>query len=279
MKLNKVSVAALCIFLVCTSVILIVSRVHATDSDTNKIRILFIGNSYTFVNNLPKMLEVLSSNEAKHVEAVSVTEGGATLKKHWQDGKALAAIKKGHWNYVVLQEHSTFGSTVVVNNVVQLNDPTDFYTYARLFDAEIKKVGAKTLFYMTWARQNAPQNQTIIAKTYTDLADELHDDVIPVGLAWGSSLKARPDLALHQSDKSHPNPDGTYLAACVFYASLYHKNPVNLVAYNVQTANAGSPTLINKQDAIFLQKIAWQTVGQNVQKVKPVNLAISRSLP
>jgi hypothetical protein len=280
MKLNKFSFAALAGLLICASVILIYDnyRVHATNSDAiNRIRILFIGNSYTFVNNLPKVLESLASHEARSIETVSVTEGGATLKKHWQDGKALAAIRKGHWNYVVLQEHSTFGSTTVINNVAQLNDPADFYTYARLFDAEIKKVGAKTLFYMTWARQNAPQNQAIIAKTYAHIAEELHDEVVPVGLAWGYSLKANPEVALHQVDKSHPNPDGTYLAACVFYATLYHKNPVGLVSYN--TSNTGSPPLVDKQDAIFLQKLAWQTVAQSEQPVRPLNIAISKSLP
>jgi len=262
MKLNKLSFIALGFF-ACLFLVFLVSYdyhlVRATDDKKPKIHILFIGNSYTFVNDLPTQLETLASNEIRPVVADSVTEGGATLKKHWNDGKALAAIKKGGWDYVVLQEHSTFGSTLVVNDIAQLNDPTDFYTYARLFDAEIKKVGAKTLFYMTWARQNAPQNQAIIAKTYMTIAGELHDDVVPVGLGWATSLKERPSLLLYQADKSHPNPDGTFLAACVFYVKLYHKSPAGFFGSIDVTAH----------DAKFLQTVAWETVQQ--QNEQPVN--------
>ncbi len=245
----------------------------------SKIHILFIGNSYTFVNDLPKLVSELaaSAHESKLLETEQVTEGGSTLKLHWQNGKAQKAIQRKHWDYVVLQEHSTLGPMQAVNGVLPINNPADFYTYARLFDTAIKKAGAKTLFYMTWARQNAPQNQAIIANAYTTIASELHGAVIPVGLAWQKALQTNPTLALHQKDMSHPNLTGSYLAACVFYAAIYHKSPeglthhilvsaadANAYARNTDGSKASTTDQVeltsSDQEALFLQRTAWQVV-------------------
>src|SRR5437870_3915236 len=90
----------------------------AAAADTHPpISVLFIGNSYTFFNNLPRLVSALSMNEDRPLRTESVTQGGYTLEHHWQDGKALAAIQQGGWDYVVLQEHSTFGDTAVVNGM------------------------------------------------------------------------------------------------------------------------------------------------------------------
>lgn len=233
------------------------------------LHILFIGNSYTYVNDLPQQLSALAAGEDHPIETEMVTEGGATLKFHWEKGNALAAIRKGRWDYIVLQEQSTLGPAPVQNGVIQISDPATFYKYARLFDKEIKNVGAKTILYLTWARRNAPQNQTLLTRAYTTLGNSLHDTVVPVGIAWANALKARPTLILHQEDDSHPNSSGTYLAACVFYASIYQKSPVGLPS-RITSADGksllnsvGSTVLadLNAQDAEFLQLTAWQTVS------------------
>src|SRR5882724_9622217 len=115
MKLSKLVIIGTGTLLVCVFLIFLVrydSRpAHATRDSQSNIHILFIGNSYTFVNNLPAILETLSAHEAKPVVAESVTEGGV---KHWQEGKALSAIRKGGWDYVVLQEHSTLFSVDIL---------------------------------------------------------------------------------------------------------------------------------------------------------------------
>src|SRR5262245_3422207 len=90
-----------------------------------KTRGLFIGNSYTYFNNLPQMLSRLAKSAPSHyeMETEMVTVSGATLKRHWEEGRALEAIKRGAWNYVVLQEFSTLGVTPVVDGIPQIADP------------------------------------------------------------------------------------------------------------------------------------------------------------
>ncbi|HVO43520.1 MAG TPA: hypothetical protein VMT34_12895 [Aggregatilineales bacterium] len=240
---------------------------HRVGDAPNTIRVLFIGNSYTYVNNLPGLIIELAAYEPRPLDAEMIVEGGATLANHWTEGKALAAIRRGHWEYVVLQEQSTLGSGIVINDIDQIGDPANFYVAVRRFDAEIRKGGARTVLFLTWARQNAPQNQTLLTQAYTNIARELHVVVSPVGPAWQVARITDSSLALHQSDGSHPTSTGSYLAACVFYATFYRKSPIGLPAHvssrlvddsgNLQVGEAD----LNPADALLLQQIAWQVVS------------------
>jgi hypothetical protein len=51
---------------------------------------------------------------------------------------------------------------------------------------------------------------------------------VPVGYAWWTVRKQNPDIDLWQADGSHPNKNGTYLAACVFYAAIFRESPERL---------------------------------------------------
>ena len=107
-------------------------------------------------------------------------------------------------------------------------------------------------------------------------SEELKAIVAPVGLAWESALKQQPQLALHLEDKSHPAPRGSYLAACVLYATVYGQSPeglpARLLGHKLDASgrveksqdNASKVELINlaPAEAALLQRIAWQTVKQ-----------------
>jgi hypothetical protein len=238
----------------------------------SKLRVLFVGNSYTYFNNLPQLVTALaaSANPSQVIETEMVTVGGATLKSLWAGGKPQAALASGKWDYVVLQEQSTLGLPKLVDNIPQINDPKNFHEAVRMIDPEIKKTGAKPLLYMTWARKDSPDKQQLLTDAYQSIAKELGDKVAPVGLAWQAALKARPTLELHVADKSHPNPAGSYLAACVFYATLFGKSPEGLAARITGTiidntgkvGGEGELVNVNKEDASFLQKVAWETAQQ-----------------
>jgi hypothetical protein len=98
-----------------------------------------------------------------------------------------------------------------------------------MFDEVIRQVGAKTVFYSTWARRGAPkQNQQALDYAYMQIACELKAIVVPVGSAWQSVQKMDWGVELYSQDGSHPSAAGTYLAACVFYATLTGKSPEGL---------------------------------------------------
>src|SRR5438045_6727330 len=134
--------------LILTGFLLLVAAAPTAARDELKpIRVLFIGNSYTYVNDLPKMLaELAKAGKQRPLEHDRETPGGCSLEKHWKDGKAVKKIEAGKWDFVVLQEHS----------LRPLDNRPLMFEYAVKLDGEVKKQNAKTLLYQTWARQNTP---------------------------------------------------------------------------------------------------------------------------
>ena len=114
------------------------------------LKVLFIGNSYTFVNDLPSLVVALADAAGgRRIEADQFLVGGYTFQQHVKEGKAIEKIRAKRWDVVVLQEQS----------LTPLIDRGSMEKYARILHKEIKKRGAKTVFYLTWARQNIPQMQ------------------------------------------------------------------------------------------------------------------------
>lgn len=217
---------------------------------TDDVNVLFIGNSFTSFNQLPKMVaELAKAGKLRPLNFVQVTPGGCTLEKHWKDGKALAAIQSRKWDFVVLQEQSQG----------PLLNKDSMFDYGKKLNAEIEKQGAKTILCMTWAYSDKPDDQTALSKAYLDLAKEINSTVAPVGSAWGQALLADKKLVLHEKDKKHPNVTGSYLAACVFYATIYGKSPEGL---------PGSIGKMSDEDALPLQVIAWKVTEPKEDKEK-----------
>ena len=273
--------------------LLLLSRASALAGEP-PLKVLFIGNSYTYVNDLPALIEGLADAAGgRKIETGQHLIGGCTLERHVKDKKAIEKIQEKKWDVVVLQEYS-------LNAILHREA---MFKYARVLDEEIKKQGAKTVLYLTWARQHIPQMQdggdpatsSDYAKVmyqmsgaakntafeqwcgqhktgliggldgaYFDLAKELSTQVAPVGMAWKKALTADPKLVLHQPDKSHPSPTGSYLAACVFYATLLNKSPVGLPG----ELRKGARRLVGVplEEATMLQDIAWQAVQEVKQR-------------
>lgn len=180
-------------------------------------RILFIGNSYTSRNQLPRLLSDLAAaaEHPRRVEFELIFGGGASLKRHWNAGIAQEKLARLSWNYVVLQEQST----------LPLKNAARYHQSVRLFAPEIARSGAKTALYLTWARQHAPETQGSITRAIEEIAAEIGAMVIPVGPAWQAVRARHGDVALYTDDGSHPTVVGSYLAACVFLVRLYGAAP------------------------------------------------------
>lgn len=203
------------------------------------INVLFIGNSFTQRNDLPGMLAAMAAERAVHLKHDLISAGGASLRTHWNAGRAVQAIAAGGYDYVVLQEQST----LPVKNAERMGENV------RLFDSAIKEAGSKTVLYMTWARQNAPESQAAITKAYNSIGKEVGAIVVPVGKAWKQFVEKRDGPMLYDRDQSHPSLAGSYLAAGVFLAALLKINPVEIVA-------AGSA--VDEADRKLLQDAAWK---------------------
>ena len=205
----------------------------------DEMAVLFIGNSFTARNNLPGLIAALAAAQGKTLRHRLISAGGASLRTHWNSGEALKAIREDRYDAVVLQEQST----LPVKNAKRMHENV------RLFDDAITTAGAKTVLYMTWARQSSPDSQQAITEAYVAIGRELGAVVVPVGLAWQSILREHGRPVLHDRDKSHPSPAGSYLAACAFLAVLFGENPVGI---------GGEVAGVDQQELALLQKAAWE---------------------
>jgi len=171
------------------------------------IRVLFIGNSLTFANDLPARVSDAARASGQSIDATMVAFPDYSLEDHWQRGEALQAIRKGGWTYVVLQQ----GPSALPESRVLLIE------YTKRFDAEIRKAGAKTALYMVWPTANRRADFPGVVASYTAAARAVSGILLAVGAAFRD---APPSSAIYGGDGFHPSPAGTALAAKVIADQL-----------------------------------------------------------
>jgi hypothetical protein len=250
LRLSLVGMVILALLGGSASATLAQSETHAPrDAPTS---VLFVGNSYTYWNDGvdTHVAALAASEDPPRVFNAEVSKiPSSTLRMHWEQSEpesstgAVDAIREGAHDIVVLQEGIT---------EFYQADAAPFLEYAGLFDEEIKKAGARTVFYMTWPVEPRewPTLDDIVA-AHRQVEADLGAVVAPVAVAMDHALAERPDLAMIGPDLWHPTMAGTYLAAATIYATLYDQSPEGLPYH---------PADISADDAAFLQRVAWETV-------------------
>jgi hypothetical protein len=235
-------------------------------------RVLFIGNSYTYFNNLPQIFAKLAEDGGQgHVETSMVAPGGWRLKDHWEKGSARKLLDAEKWDFVVLQEQSTLGLSYWVNGKEHVNSDAVFRPFAEKWAVAVHKKGATAVFFLTWAEKNTPEDQPALNAAYARVAKGTQSVISPVGPAWKVVRRDNPGIGLFsESHGSHPSPAGSYLAACVFYATIFHRsplglpskiegNPVNLDTEKPEMDKTAPLVDLSGEDAKVLQAKAWET--------------------
>ena len=222
------------------------------------LRVLFMGNSFTFRNGLARMVHDLAVYDrgGPQLFAVEYAAPGWSFEDAANDDGLTRLLQDVRWNVVVLQEQSQLLS------FAREERQRETYPFARALLNEITRDGAHTLLFMTWGYKRGDQHnwpgdsfagmQGRLSEGYSALAAELRASVAPAGLAWAEALRQRPGLDLWESDGKHPNRHGSYLAACVFYGILTGRDPVR------STFTAG----LRPSDARFLQGVAHAIVQE-----------------
>lgn len=213
-------------------------------TEARAVRVLFIGNSYTSANGLPSVVARLAETAPSPVrlEVGLHTPGGQTWEGHDADPALDELIGRG-WDYVVLQDQS---------QQPWWGPPTDVKPALLSLDEKIRAASAQTVLFMTWAREGDSFSQDMLVDSYYEFGGEaIGARVAPVGRAWERALRD-PSTTLHAADGSHPNVRGTYLAACVLYATLTGHSPMGL-------GDGGLD--VSERDAEALQRVARETMA------------------
>ena len=194
--------------------LLVVPSIRAEEpSDEKRIHVLFVGNSFTYVNDLPRIVSAMSRADGgggPKVDCRMVAFPGFSLEDHWKKGDARRAIEEQPWDFVILQQGpsaSEDGRHVLVE-------------YASRFAPLIRKAGARVAFYMPWPASARKQDFPGVSASYRQAARVTQGLVLPAGEAWENASRRDSGLVLYGPDGLHPTNEGTYLAALVVYAGL-----------------------------------------------------------
>lgn len=234
----------------------------ARAADADSLRVLWVGNSLTFFNDLPAIVQDIAATQGLKLSMTRVLKGGEQLSGHWNNPRLKKLLKEQRWDYIVLQEQSQLPglSTEVVAREV--------YPFAHKIDsmAHVYSPDAHTIYYMTFAHKYGNIDETDynlddtydlmqmrLATSYLEMAQQNGSWCAPVGWAWQEVRRQHPEYQLHLPDCLHPALAGSYLAANVIFTTIHQRR------YQTDET-CGLPA----EQAEVLQQVAQQTVMQNL---------------
>ena len=233
------------------SFLVLFSYLNSFSQNTKKV--LWIGNSYTFISDIPNITKSLADAAGDDLIVDKSALGGYTLELHYNNSTTISKIKENNWDHIILQEQSL---TPAYNYL-------KFYKGVDLLTELINSANPclnKTILYMTWGRKdnffNYPyfQMQELTTNAYNKVAKIFDTEVAPVGVAWKSVIQERGDFNLYLQDNSHQSFAGAYLAACIFYATIFDKSPIG-ISYHGELSNDVATYLQEKAYSAYTEYV------------------------
>jgi len=206
------------------------------------LKVLFIGNSFTYSNNLPQLVNILSKESDTYISTQKSTAPGAKLSQHWLGQRGLsskALIETGDFDIVILQEHS-MGS-------IDFADSSEYYI--KLFVEFCKIHGATPCIFQTWAYKNEPHMLDIISAFYLNIGKEVNARVLPIGELWQNFQSMHDDIDLYDEDGIHPSKHGTFLAALSIIKGLSQQIPESIPSSFITKDSQGEDVYLMYIDA------------------------------
>lgn len=214
------------------------------------MKILFIGNSYTYYNDMPTLFSRLCGCNGKQAQVFSVTKGGRRLHENLEPADETtrqleAVVAQNKMDVCVLQEHSTLPLL-------------DFQRFSANVTGLMKKLGsARYVLYQTWGRKTGSaflEEQKLSTRTmalrlqdaYARVAEAAGADCAPVGLCFLQVSENHPEIELYDPDLTHPSYEGSCLAALVHYRTIFDEMPKVLSCF----------ALPEDTKAVFLQALS-----------------------
>jgi len=214
--------------------------------------VLFIGNSLTYVNDVPGIVQALADSAGGSLAVETVAFPDYALIDHWNEGvaagRARGEIAKGGWKFVVLQQ----GPTSVGVNRDTLRLAT------KLFAQDMAKIGATPALFSAWPTIDRRQDFPRSIESYTLAAGDVNGVLLPIATAWLAAWKRDSTLALY-SDGLHASIAGSYLSALVIYAVFERRSPVGLPSR--VRLRSGATVFVDPKVTAVLQAAAAEATG------------------
>jgi hypothetical protein len=198
----------------------VTAAVPAGGVQPRSARVLFIGNSLTYMNDLPAMIEAIAASAGLKGRIIcrAVAKPDYGLREHWDDGDALRAIRAGGWTHVVLQQ----GPSSLPDSRAVLRE------FVKKFAFEARASGAKIVVFGVWPARDPLRFQDAVTESHRLAADDVKGELVAAGEGWRSAWQLDAALPLYASDQFHPSPMGSYLAALMFFQHFTGRSAIGL---------------------------------------------------
>lgn len=167
------------------------------------MKVLFIGNSHTFVHYVPARVSAFCESCGRPLDAVMLTHPGVGLDWHLQQSQTYFNLMFGCYDAVILQHsaHPFPGEESLLSAGERM--------------AALTPKETKIYLYMTWSEKSNPQGQAVMSKAYEALAEKIGAIVCPVGHVWQQVANVHPEEELYFADGEHSSVLGASLSAAV----------------------------------------------------------------
>lgn len=199
------------------------------------MQVLFIGNSFTYFNDMPYTFLNMVKTVDPDARVESLAYGGYTLADYADEtteiGKlAIQKIVSYEWDYVVLQEQS----------LLPCVDPDTFLAAVKKLSNIIATVNAEVVLFETWAYKDGSEKLNETGMTYEEMNRKLKDAYERAAEATGAKLAPVGELfaqiyrsehithLLNRNDNYHPSTSGSYLAACTIFRTITKRTTIGL---------------------------------------------------
>lgn len=224
------------------------AHAHAAQAGSKPHRVLFIGNSLTYANNLPAMIEALVTASGSEMTSRMIAFPDFGLEEHWHDGRAMKAVRDERWTLVVLQQ----GPSSLPESRVILRD------YTKRFARAAKDRGAQVGLFSVWPPRARAAAFDAVTESYALAARDVGGVFLPVGEAMRAALRRDATVPLFDGDGFHPSPLGSYLAALVFFHHITGRSPATLRAPTTSSPVALRGVRVSPTTLAILQEAALE---------------------
>lgn len=176
------------------------------------IRILFVGNSLTYVNNLPHLVEKVAKEMGVTLKTEMLAFPDYALEDHWREGKLQKMLASGRFAYVVVQQGP---SSQEEGRVILLE-------YSTKIKALCDQYNSRLAIYMVWPSRVYYQTFNGVIDSYAEAAKRTNSILCPVGEVWKRHFDTTRDYSYYGPDQFHPSVEGSKVAAKVIAESLFH---------------------------------------------------------
>lgn len=175
------------------------------------MKILFIGNSHTYYNDMPLLFAQFCRERGIDTEVTMLAHGGKGWDFHLEEPEVKFNIFHGGYDAVILQHTAhPMGDLTVMNQC------------GRKLIEWVQAAGARPVLYMTWTtKADGKAAQPSMSNAYRQLQAETGCELAPVGEKWWEYHLAHPEVELYASDGQHASPAGSGLAASVIAKTLF----------------------------------------------------------